>query len=66
VLDGRPLYELNPYTDVDVLVARLLEVHEKWLWGSLGMPVSVGGIELVVEKPAGNAELRVTVTNGTG
>jgi len=66
VLDGRPLYELNPYTDVNALVARLLEIHEEYVWGSLGMPVNVGGIRLVVEKLAGNAALRVLVTNDSG
>lgn len=66
VLDGRPLYELNPYTDVDVLVARLLEVHEKWLWGWPGVLVSIGEIGLLAEKLDGDAGLSVTVTNDTG
>lgn len=66
MLDGRPLYELNPYTDVDVLVARLLEVREKYVWGIPGELVSAGGAVVIVEKMEDGLSLRVTVENGGG
>lgn len=65
MLDGRPLYELNPYTDVDVLVARLLEVHEKYVCGLPGTLVGAGNVGIMVEKAEGSLSLRVTVENGS-
>ncbi|MBN9379942.1 MAG: RloB domain-containing protein [Chitinophagaceae bacterium] len=66
MLDGRPLYELNPYTDVDMLVLSLLEVREKYMWGIPGELVSAGGAGVKVEKMEDGLSLRVTVANGGG
>lgn len=60
------IYELNPYTDVEVLVRRLLGIHGKWIWGSVGSPISVGNIELLIAPHADAITLQVTATNSTG
>lgn len=49
-LDNAPIYERNPYTDVDVLVARLLAQDTKYEWVRLGDVFKYNGAEIWVEK----------------
>ncbi len=57
-----PVYELNPYTNVDVLVKRLLEIDEETIWTSLGEKLEVNGIELYFQKNDKNS-IKVQFTN---
>jgi len=61
-----PLYQLNPYTDVEVLVARLLGINERWIWGAARIPVIIAGIELLVQPQADLRAIQISVTNSTG
>jgi hypothetical protein len=65
-LPANPLYQMNPYTDVDALVMRLLGVLGKWVWGSVAVPIAVGGVELLVQSIAPYQALQVTIINLTG
>jgi hypothetical protein len=65
LLPANPIYELNPYTDVEVLVTRLLSIHWKWTWASVGKSVRVGGIELLIRTHADTVTLQVDITNST-
>ena len=65
LLPANPIYELNPYTDVEVLVIRLLSIHWKWTWASVGKPVSIGGIELLITTYADAATIQIAITNST-
>lgn len=66
LLPAGPLYQLNPYTDVEVLVARLLGINERWVWGSVGAPVKFAGFELMIRPQADLRTLLVEVANLTG
>lgn len=66
LLPAGPLYQLNPYTDVEVLVARLLGINERWIWGAAGTPMIFAGIELLVQPQADLRTLQIAVTNLTG
>ena len=65
LLPAGPIYELNPYTDVEILVMRLLGIHGKWIWASVGKPIPVGDIELLIATHADGLVLEITITNAT-
>ncbi len=52
--NGR-IYKLNPYTTVDYLVAKILEMDDKVIWGNVGETITFGSISVTVT--------RMTVTN---
>jgi len=66
LLPSDPVYQLNPYTDVDVLVARLLGINERWVWGAEGAPVIFADVELLVQPQADLRTLQIAVNNLTG
>ena len=39
-----PIYELNPYTNVDILVKSILGVTKKYVWTELGHEISIAGM----------------------
>lgn len=49
-LDSSPIYERNPYTDVDRLVSRLLEINKEYVWVRLGEEFKYNGATIWVEK----------------
>lgn len=49
-LQDGPVYERNPYTDVDKLVARMLEVHTDYEWIRLGEVFTYMGAKIKVTK----------------
>lgn len=48
-LDDRPVYERNPYTDVDKLVARLLEIGNEYQWVRIGESFVYNGSNIIIE-----------------
>ena len=48
-LPGTPVYDVNPYTDVDVLVRRLLKIDETISWVSAGHSITVGHLTFTAE-----------------
>ncbi len=46
----KPIYELNPYTNMDILVKRLLQIDEEIIWLDFGENIEVEGIEVRLEK----------------
>ncbi|HWK07056.1 MAG TPA: hypothetical protein VNS58_25655 [Puia sp.] len=61
-LPAGPVYQLNPYTDVDILVARLLGINERWIWGTAGTPVNVAGVELLIQPQADLHTLWISIS----
>lgn len=49
-LDEVPIYERNPYTDVDRLVSRLLGLDKEYVWVRLGEVFKYNGADVWVEK----------------
>jgi RloB-like protein len=43
--NSAPIYELNPYTDVDVLVKVLLDIDEQILWSGMEQAVRIHDLE---------------------
>lgn len=64
-LQNSPIYQLNPYTDVDTLVMRLLGIPGKWVWGSIGFPIPFGDVEFHI-LPMTQDILKVIVENLSG
>jgi len=48
--NSKPIYELNPYTNMDVLVKRLLQIEEEIIWVDFGEEIEIEGIGVRVEK----------------
>lgn len=49
-LEDGPIYERNPYTDVDRLVSRLLGIDKEYVWIRLGEEFKYNGATIWVEK----------------
>lgn len=49
-LQDGPIYERNPYTDVDRLVSRLLSLDKEYVWVRLGEEFKYNGATILVEK----------------
>lgn len=49
-LDNAPVYERNPYTDVDRLVARLLGLDKEYVWVRIGEVFKYNGADMWIEK----------------
>jgi hypothetical protein len=45
--NGR-IYQLNPYTTVDYLVAKILEIDDKVIWGNVGETITFDSISVTV------------------
>ncbi|HAI68861.1 MAG TPA: hypothetical protein DCM38_05405 [Gammaproteobacteria bacterium] len=57
------IYELNPYTTVDHLVAKILEMHDKVIWENVDESINLGKISVTVHKtPASNNTLDITIS----
>jgi RloB-like protein len=48
-LPAGPLHELNPYTDVDTLVKRLLGHYHSYQWSQPGVAERVGNVSIMAE-----------------
>jgi hypothetical protein len=60
-LENSPIYERNPYTDVDRLVSRLLEINKEYVWVRLGEEFKYNGATIWIEKE--NDEVRIRSKN---
>lgn len=60
-LQDGPIYERNPYTDVDRLVSRLLGLDKEYVWVRLGEEFKYNGATILVEKE--NDEVRIRSKN---
>lgn len=60
-LQDAPIYERNPYTDVDRLVSRLLGLDKEYVWVRLGEEFKYNGATILVEKE--NDEVRIISKN---
>lgn len=58
-LENGPIYERNPYTDVDKLVARLLEVHTKYEWVKLEEVFTYMGVGIMVTKDESGVKIHI-------
>jgi hypothetical protein len=56
-----PIYEINPYTDVDILVKRLLDLEKIIIWANLKENIRIGKAELFIDISDG--VLRTTISN---
>lgn len=55
-----PLHLLNPYTDVDQLILRLLSRNDKIEWGNAGTNISLGGWTISASRGHGQIILRIS------
>lgn len=60
-LESSPIYERNPYTDVDRLVSRLTGLEKEYAWIRLGEEFKFKGVTISVEKE--NDEVRIKSKN---
>lgn len=58
-LQDGPIYERNPYTDVDKLVARMLEVHTDYEWIRLGEVFTYMGAKIKVTKDEDGVRIHI-------
>jgi len=49
-LSSLPIYKINPITDVDVLVKRLMDINENFYFVGLGRPLTIDNIEFNIIK----------------
>lgn len=62
ILPDTPIFDTNPYTDVDKLVRRLLYIEEEIIWVSPKQTINLGSIECTVNV-IDEITLAVTITN---
>lgn len=60
-LEDGPVYDRNPYTDVDRLVSRLIGLDKEYVWIRLGEDFKYNGTIICVEKE--NDEVRIKSRN---
>jgi hypothetical protein len=58
---GGKIYEINPYTDVDILVKRLLGIQTNIIWADTKMAAKVGNLIIKTEKTRDG--LTMTIAN---
>ena len=58
--DNKP-YLINPYTNVDTLVKRLLNIHKNFIWSSVNQSVKVENLVIKVENT--KKKLVITIKN---
>lgn len=61
-VSGEPVYRLNPYTDVDLLVKRLLRIEREFIWLRPGAVWENGNILMKINEPVKNI-LTISTTN---
>lgn len=49
VQNGGKIYELNPYTDIDKLVSKILGMADEVIWGDIGETIEVDKIKMTVQ-----------------
>lgn len=59
--ETEPIWERSPYTDVDLLVSRLLCMNEQYLWCGFGETTLLAGLEIIADLVDG--EVRLTLKN---
>ena len=59
--NGGKIHSINPYTNVDVLVKRLLNIHTNFIWSSINESITVENLILKVEKEV--SKWVVSITN---
>jgi hypothetical protein len=59
-----PLYAINPYTDVDVLLRRLMRIDKEITWLLNGSQIMKEN--LLIQLSFNNPDLELTLTNGKG
>ena len=60
-LETKPIYEINPYTDVDVLVRRLLDIEEVIEWSGIGERLDFKKVQVMLNLE--NNDLRAEIYN---
>ena len=55
------IYAINPYTDVDILVKRLLGIQTNFIWASINESIKTENLMLIVEKA--RKTLIISITN---
>ncbi len=65
ILPQTPVYEVNPYTDIDVLVRRLLLIDEEITWVSEAEVTAFNSLRFIYNVTS-DQELTVTITNNGG
>lgn len=62
-LASTDIYERNPYTDVDRLLARMLEKNERYEWNDKKSPIKYTGTQLLVSTANGDLTIKNMGTN---
>lgn len=47
---GEKIYDINPFTDVDTLVKRLLGIQTNFIWADISDTIKVGGLTINIKK----------------
>ena len=58
----KPIFELNPYTDIDKLIFRLMQLPIDYCWFNNNEEVKCGSLSIKVDGCSNN-KLRITLTN---
>ena len=59
--NGGKIHAVNPYTNVDILVKRLLNIHTNFIWASINESITVENLILKAEKREN--QIILTMTN---
>lgn len=62
-LTNTPVYDINPYTDIDKLVTKLCAIEERFIWANPGTSVTIDDLTLTVT--TANNTISVAITNNT-
>jgi hypothetical protein len=49
-LQTQAIYDINPYTDVDVFVKKLLQIDEEFIWGKISQRVEINSLFFSLDK----------------
>lgn len=59
--NGGKIYAINPYTDIDTLVKRLLGIQTNYIWARINEPIKVKDLMLKIENTPNS--FIITITN---
>jgi hypothetical protein len=62
-LAGNPFFNLNPFTDVDVLLKNLLRIEEQYIWKQQGQAASIQGVD--ISFAIAGTQIDVTISNNS-